>query len=110
MKYMFCCQAFLIVGSPNWWCEKFNEFAGDKDNVQCFLMHGDSFKYLQGNVYIPDVAAKTFTKAVGFLHWVIIVDKDNEKYILDPTITQFLVPPSYLVVRSVYDNKMDLFR
>jgi len=70
--------------------------------VQCYKVNGFKFTYVSNNVYVEDT--KQQYGAVGILHWVLLVDKKNERYVLDPTIKQFHKPPSQLLLNISSQN------
>lgn len=68
----------------------------DRIPVECAVMKGRKFNHYNSNVYIKET---DIVQLVGFLHWVILIDKTTEQYILDPTIKQFHTPPPVLIAR-----------
>jgi hypothetical protein len=78
------------------------EYDNSKVPVQCFKVNGLKFTYFSNNVYVEDTIQQY--EAVGFQHWVLLVDKKNERYVLDPTIKQFHKPPDVLLLNMSSQN------
>ena len=82
--------------------EKFNH-QESKVSIQCYKVDGIKFHHLIDNIYIKDTLQQHYT-ATGFLHWVVLVDKINEQYVVDPTIKQFHTAPSQLLLNISSQN------
>ena len=84
-------------------CDKMKHSLEMKQSVQCFAVDGTEFRYHDKNVYVMGESKA----CVGFLHWVILVQREKETYIIDPTIYQFHTTPNSILV-NLSCHKKDL--
>ena len=65
-------------------------------SIPCMACRGETYRYHRDGIYLRE---QQTCYGVGFPHYVIQVVRTNgERYLLDPSISQFACPPSYVVL------------
>jgi hypothetical protein len=79
-------------------CETLTFDNTHKKHVQCFMIEGLEFTYCGNNVFTNSRGKRI--SSVGFLHWILLVTREDEVYVFDPTLSQFHTLPESLVVHG----------
>lgn len=79
-------------------CESLTFDNTQKKQVPCYMVEGFEYTYYGNNVFTRNKNERI--SCVGFLHWVLLITREDETYILDPTLSQFHTLPKSLVVHG----------